>query len=196
MNVSVAILGLSEHGAQVTLGDEGDAFWLPRCHPAVVWSKPPEPGAIVTVSVPAWLAAKHGQLQSLRHQQSLRFHEPIQVDLDPIKAKEPIPMADSNEFRGALFREQTKKSEKSPDMTGHITIGGIRYRLAGWTKEGRDGRKFLSLAAEPPKEQHQQPGATNTYATAHGRPQPQQAERPAFTRALEDEIPFAPEWRG
>ena len=61
-------------------------------------------------------------------------------------------MGDSNECRGALFRETNKKSEKSPDMTGHLTIDGVRYRLAGWTREGKDGKKFLSIAASLPEE--------------------------------------------
>jgi hypothetical protein len=87
-------------------------------------------------------------------------------------------MADSNECRGALFRETNKKSEKAPDMTGHLTIDGVRYRLAGWTREGRDGKKYLSIAASLPEEQRQQPAQTTP------------AGGPTFR---EDEaIPFAP----
>ena len=36
-------------------------------------------------------------------------------------------------------------------------IDGVRYRLAGWTREGKDGKKFLSIAASLPEEQRQQP---------------------------------------
>ena len=61
-------------------------------------------------------------------------------------------MSSDHDMRGALFRETNKKSEKAPDMTGHLTIDGVRYRLAGWTREGKDGRKFLSLAASLPEE--------------------------------------------
>ena len=46
-------------------------------------------------------------------------------------------MASDDNLRGVLFREQNKKSEKSPDFTGHLTIDGVRYRLAGWTREER-----------------------------------------------------------
>jgi hypothetical protein len=88
-------------------------------------------------------------------------------------------MADSNECRGVLFRETNKKNEKSPDMTGHLTIDGIRYRLAGWTREAKDGKKYLSILASLPEEQAQK--------------QPQKpAGGPSFDA---DHIPFAPEWR-
>jgi hypothetical protein len=125
--------------------------------------------------------------QALRYRRSLNFNQPL--GLDPVKSQEPLPMADqSNELRGVLFREQNKKSEKAPDMTGHLTVGGVRYRLAGWTKEGRDGRKFLSIVAEPPKEQRAQPEPQNAYAAAKGRQAP--AGGPTF--GPDDQIPFLP----
>ncbi len=51
-----------------------------------------------------------------------------------------------NTNRGILFREQEKKSEKSPDFTGKINVNGKDYRLAGWMKVGKTGTKFTSLA--------------------------------------------------
>jgi hypothetical protein len=48
------------------------------------------------------------------------------------------------DMSGILFRETDKKSEKSPDYTGKLTLGGEEYRLAGWIREGKKG-KFLSL---------------------------------------------------
>lgn len=58
-----------------------------------------------------------------------------------------------NTNRGVLFREQEKKSDKHPDMTGEINVDGVEFRLAGWTKESKNGRKFLSLAVTPKQEQ-------------------------------------------
>ena len=83
-------------------------------------------------------------------------------------------MASDDNLRGVLFREQNKKSEKSPDFTGHLTIEGVRYRLAGWTREGRDGKKFLSIAATAPEEQHPQPGRPNAYAEAKAKRAPEE----------------------
>jgi hypothetical protein len=102
------------------------------------------------------------------YQEPLNFHQP----------KGPKPVAYDNNMTGVLFREQNKKSEKSPDMTGSITIDGVRYRLAGWTREGKDGRKFLSLAASLPEEQR-------TSAQTSG-----DRTRPVFEKRVDDEIPF------
>lgn len=45
---------------------------------------------------------------------------------------------------GALFRQTEKRSEKAPDYTGKLNVDGTEYRLAGWLRDGRNG-KFLSL---------------------------------------------------
>ncbi|MEX0385833.1 hypothetical protein [Spiribacter onubensis] len=58
-----------------------------------------------------------------------------------------------NTNKGVLFREQNKKSEKHPDMTGEINVDGVEFRLAGWTKQSKAGRNFLSLSITPKQEQ-------------------------------------------
>lgn len=56
-------------------------------------------------------------------------------------------MADYDDTnKGVLFRESEKESEKHPDMTGKLNVEGKEYRLAGWTRESKNGKKFLSLA--------------------------------------------------
>lgn len=51
--------------------------------------------------------------------------------------------------RGELYREENKKSQRGPDYTGSLDVGGVKYRLAGWVKESKkSGKKFLSLKAE------------------------------------------------
>jgi hypothetical protein len=47
---------------------------------------------------------------------------------------------------GALFRNDKAGVETRPDYRGDLTIGGIKYRLSGWVKEGQRG-KYLSLSA-------------------------------------------------
>jgi uncharacterized protein (DUF736 family) len=54
--------------------------------------------------------------------------------------------------QGSLFRNDRKQSTNHPDYRGDLKVEGIEFKLAGWVKETRDGRKFLSLSAMP-KEQ-------------------------------------------
>ena len=53
------------------------------------------------------------------------------------------------EGSGALFRNRKDEGTAQPDFRGDLLVGGVLYRLVGWTKETKDGRKFLSLAAQP-----------------------------------------------
>jgi hypothetical protein len=74
-------------------------------------------------------------------------------------------MATTKDNSGALFRN-TKKDEgnpNSPDYTGDVLINGVRYRLAGWVKEGTRG-KFLSLSVK--RDEPQPAGARPAPATA------------------------------
>jgi hypothetical protein len=52
------------------------------------------------------------------------------------------------ENSGALFRNNKKNSEQSPDYTGSATVSGVEYRLSAWIKEGNAG-KFMSLSLTP-----------------------------------------------
>ena len=53
---------------------------------------------------------------------------------------------ESTDMTGGLWRVDEKRSAKSPDYTGQMTVGGRPYRLAGWIREGRQsGKKYLSL---------------------------------------------------
>ena len=54
-----------------------------------------------------------------------------------------------NTDSGVLFREKEKKSEKAPDYRGKLNVAGHDYELAGWIKEGKNG-KFLSLKVQEP----------------------------------------------
>jgi len=59
--------------------------------------------------------------------------------------------------RGVLFRNDRKERDAQPDMTGKVDIEGKEYRLAGWTKEAKTGKKFLSIAVTPSEEQSAAP---------------------------------------
>ena len=56
---------------------------------------------------------------------------------------------------GALFSVSVKKNPKQPDYRGDITLslsdfkvedGKIRVALAGWKREYKEGKTFLSIA--------------------------------------------------
>ena len=53
-----------------------------------------------------------------------------------------------NTNRGAIFRNDKKESEKHPDMTGSLNVGGTEYYVSAWTKVSKKGSKFLSLSVK------------------------------------------------
>jgi hypothetical protein len=77
-----------------------------------------------------------------------------------------------------LFKAE-QKSEKAPGYRGEILLGGVTYELAGWVKEGKNG-KFFSLSGKP-KEAHQPV---------------KQAPQGGSITDMSDDIPFGPIGRG
>jgi uncharacterized protein (DUF736 family) len=77
---------------------------------------------------------------------------------------------------GALFRNDKKEKPQHPDYRGDIRVEGITFKLAGWVKEMKDGRKFLSLSAMPKSE-------SRPIAEAP-------AQRQTTRQELRDEIPW------
>ena len=51
-----------------------------------------------------------------------------------------------NTNRGVLFRNDRKETEKHPDFTGSIDVGGVDHYLSAWIKESKQGKKFFSLS--------------------------------------------------
>jgi hypothetical protein len=58
---------------------------------------------------------------------------------------------------GVLFKNQSRPTEKHPNLSGGCTIAGRRYRIAGWTRTvergAHTGQKYLSLAFTPAKDE-------------------------------------------
>jgi hypothetical protein len=100
------------------------------------------------------------------------------------KAITPMKISDaySNNNRGALFINDRRQGENSPDYRGQINIDGVEYWLSGWRKKSAMGVKYLSLSLKP---KQAQPEASKQ-APDKGQ---------SFAAAMSDEIPFAPEWR-
>ena len=59
-----------------------------------------------------------------------------------------------------LFMETEKKSDKHPDFTGKINMGGVEKRLACWKAVSKDGTKYLQgrVSDFQDAEQRQQQG--------------------------------------
>jgi uncharacterized protein (DUF736 family) len=47
---------------------------------------------------------------------------------------------------GALFFVDTKKTEKHPDATGRLVIGGRTYGIAGWVRKSEAGKEYISIS--------------------------------------------------
>ncbi len=50
-----------------------------------------------------------------------------------------------------LFKNQSKKTEKHPDLSGSIMLNGVEHWFNAWTKEGKKG-KFISGQIGDPKQ--------------------------------------------
>jgi uncharacterized protein (DUF736 family) len=57
-----------------------------------------------------------------------------------------------NSNSGALFKNDDKQNDKSPDYRGEINVNGEPHWLNAWLKESRKGMKFMSLSIKPKNE--------------------------------------------
>lgn len=55
-------------------------------------------------------------------------------------------MSQQKDNSGVLFQNKKKTKDSQPDFTGGVTVGGVDYRLAGWTKVSHQGNEYMSLA--------------------------------------------------
>ena len=59
-----------------------------------------------------------------------------------------------NTNTGVLFRNETANEEnKQPYMTGKLNVEGKDMQIAGWMRESKTGKKFLSLKVQEPRTQ-------------------------------------------
>lgn len=53
---------------------------------------------------------------------------------------------------GNLFKNEDKgDNAKRPDYRGEAVVDGTLYKIAAWIKEGKTGKKFMSLSFEVPR---------------------------------------------
>lgn len=43
----------------------------------------------------------------------------------------------------SIFKNEDKKSEKSPDYSGNLEINGVKFRVALWVKQAKNGKAYL-----------------------------------------------------
>jgi len=71
-----------------------------------------------------------------------------------------------NNNTGVLFRNETATPEnKQPYMTGKCEVNGKEMQVAGWMKESKAGKKFLSLKFQEPQAKQEASNNNNTSTT-------------------------------
>jgi uncharacterized protein (DUF736 family) len=81
-----------------------------------------------------------------------------------------------NTNKGALFSVDKKETEKHPDYTGSVNIGGKEYWLSGWKNKAKDtGKTYLALTI---KEKESAPRQSS------------ESTRKAKVDIIEDDCPF------
>lgn len=96
-----------------------------------------------------------------------------------------------NTNRGSIWKNKKKEKDTHPDFTGSLNVDGVEYWVNAWRRKDDASPEAPALTfSVRPKE-----------ARADERA-PAPAAKPAARRAsadmgreLNDEIPFAPEWR-
>lgn len=95
-----------------------------------------------------------------------------------------------NTNRGTIAKNDRKEQDSHPDIAGSINVAGVDYWINGWLKtNSRDGSKFYSLTVKPKQERAQQivnESRQQSYGEASGG---------SYAGDLNDDLPFAPEWR-
>jgi hypothetical protein len=85
---------------------------------------------------------------------------------------------------GSLFKNDKRKTDKHANMAGSIMVNGVDYWINGWTKETKNGDKYISLSVTP-KEAKKETQGQSVYDD-------HRKTEPVSTRNvdLDDDIPF------
>jgi len=78
--------------------------------------------------------------------------------------------------RGVLFKNDRKETDRQPDYTGKINVKGTEQRLAGWIRQSKSGKTFLSITCSDP--------------LPEGWEKDKPAEQPVTNGLEQDEVPF------
>lgn len=72
---------------------------------------------------------------------------------------------EQREGSGAMFRNDKQGNEKAPDYKGDALFEGKKVQLAGWIREGKNG-KFMSIKIEAARQPNR--ASDNERAQAKG----------------------------
>ena len=87
---------------------------------------------------------------------------------------------------GSIFKNDRREKDTHPHAKGDALIDGVSYWISAWTKTDRNGNKFQSLSFKRKDgRQDTKPERKQSYAEQSG----------GSAAALDDEVPFAPEFR-
>lgn len=90
-------------------------------------------------------------------------------------------MAYDNRNRGTIAKNTRKSKDTDADIAGQLNVNGQDFWINGWLKKNsKDGSTFYSLAVKE---------------KANKQPQRQVDDGPVGGRHMDEEIPFAPEFR-
>lgn len=84
-----------------------------------------------------------------------------------------------NTNRGVLFKVDEKRSDKGPDYSGSLNVGGEEYFLDAWIKTAQSGRKFMSVSVKL-KEKQPTSGKTHGQMRDERRRNTQEDDGPPF----------------
>ena len=91
-----------------------------------------------------------------------------------------------NTNRGALFKNDRKETDKHPDYSGSINVGGHDYWLSAWIKEGRNG-KFMSLSVKQKDARRVEESISQRAVAGIRKPDPISSGK---RNDMDDEVPF------
>lgn len=87
---------------------------------------------------------------------------------------------------GSLFKNERKEKDSHPDYTGNGMIDGKGFWFSAWIKKDRNGKAFMSLSFKPKEDLPPRREQRQAPAPARGS---------ARNEDMNDDIPFAPEFR-
>lgn len=96
---------------------------------------------------------------------------------------------------GSLWRNDRKTKDSHPDYTGSAMIGGVDYFMNVWLKQSREGKKFFSFSFKPKNQPGEVVERSATYTGSQNVGTSAAIRGGPMVDDIDDEIPFAPEWR-
>jgi hypothetical protein len=88
-------------------------------------------------------------------------------------------MSTTRDNSGALFKNDRKEKDTHADYRGNLMVDGREYWLDAWLNKDKNGKTYMGVKVKPKDAPAEQPA-------------PRGGGKPA---ALDDDIPFAAEWR-